>query len=104
MIARVWSARAIPENLQSYKEHLAKNIFPELRSINGFVRGELLTRLVHEEVEITVTTVWTGFEAIEAFAHPDREAAVVTPEAAALLSDYDRRVQHYEIALTTAAS
>jgi hypothetical protein len=57
--------------------------------------------LVHGEVEITVTTVWTGFEAIEAFAHPDREAAVVAPEAAALLSDYDRRVRHYEIALTT---
>jgi len=100
MIARVWSARAIPENLEAYKTHLAKNVFPELRSINGFVRAELLTRLVHGDVEITVATVWKELEAIEAFAHPDREAAVVAPEAAALLSDYDRRVRHYEIAMT----
>src|SRR5215470_11654210 len=101
MIARVWSARATPENLEAYKTHLARNVFPELRSINGFVRAELLTRLVHGEVEITVTTVWTGFEAIEAFAHPDREAAVVAPEAAAMLKDYDRRVRHYEITLAS---
>jgi len=99
MIARVWSARAMPENLEAYKTHLAKSVFPELCSINGFIRAELLTRLVHGEVEITVTTVWMGFEAIDAFAHPDREAAVVAPEAAALLTDYDRRVRHYEISL-----
>jgi hypothetical protein len=101
MIARVWSARAVPANLEAYKQHLAHNVFPELRSIGGFVRAELLTRLVHGEVEITVTTVWAGFEAVEAFAQPDREAAVVAEEAAVLLKDYDKRVRHYEIALTT---
>src|SRR5215831_14634642 len=98
MIARVWSARASPEKLDAYKTHLAKHVFPELRSIAGFVRAELFTRLVHGEVEIMVMTVWTGFEAIDAFA-PDREAAVVAREAAALLSDYDRGVRHYEIVL-----
>jgi len=101
MIARVWTARAIPENLEAYKRHLAKSVFPELRSIAGFVRAELLTRLVQGEVEIIVTTVWIGFEPIDAFAHPDREAAVVAPEAAALLTGYDRRVRHYELSLTS---
>jgi len=101
MIARVWTARAVSHNLEAYKTHFARNVFPELRSIGGFVRAEILTRLVHGEVELIVTTVWTGFEAIEAFAYPDREAAIVAPEAAALLTDYDRRVRHYEIVLMT---
>jgi hypothetical protein len=48
--------------------------------------------------EILVMTVWRSFTAIDAFAAPDREAAVVAPEAAALLTDYDRGVRHYEIA------
>ena len=101
MIARVWSARAVSRNLEAYEAHLRKNVFPELRAIHGFLRAELFTRAIGDEFEIVVTTVWTGFEAIEAFARPDREAAVVAEEAAALLAGYDRRVRHYEITLAT---
>jgi hypothetical protein len=49
-------------------------------------------------VEIVVTTYWQSLAAIDAFAGPDREFAVVAAEAAALLTDYDRRVRHYEVA------
>ena len=101
MIARVWSARATAKNLEGYKAHLSRNVFPELGAINGFVRAELFTRATGDEIEIVVTTVWKDFAAIDAFAHPDREAAVVAPEAAALLSDYDKHVRHYEIVQTT---
>src|ERR1700740_2423054 len=101
MIARVWSARASFPNLEAYKSHLSRNVFPALRSIPGFVRVELFTRADAGESEIVVTTVWKDWASIEAFAHPDRETAVVAPEAAALLIDYDRRVHHYEISLTT---
>jgi len=49
-------------------------------------------------MEILVITVWQSFAAIDSFAGDDREAAVVAPEAAALLTGYDRRVRHFEIA------
>jgi heme-degrading monooxygenase HmoA len=101
MIARVWSARASFLNLEAYKSHLSRNVFPELSSIPGFVRAELFTRANAGESEIVVTTVWKDLASIEAFAHPDRETAVVAPEAAALLTYFDRRVRHYEISLTT---
>lgn len=101
MIARVWSARASFSNLEAYKSHLARNVFSELRAIPGFVRAELFTRAKADESEIVVTTVWEDLASLDAFAHPDCEAAVVAPEAAALLSDYDRRVRHYEISLTS---
>jgi heme-degrading monooxygenase HmoA len=51
-----------------------------------------------DSVEILVSTVWQSLQAIEAFAGSDRETAVVASEAAALLTDYDRRVRHYEVA------
>ena len=57
-------------------------------------------RPTEDEFEILVITVWQSFSAIDAFAGPDREAAVVAPEAAALLTHYDRRVRHFEIART----
>ncbi len=101
MIARVWSARAPSQNLEAYKLHLSRNVFPELRSIPGFVRAELFIRANGREFEIVVTTIWKDLASIDSFAHPDPEAAVIAPEAAALLSDYDRRVRHYEISLAT---
>jgi hypothetical protein len=50
-------------------------------------------------MEILVTTYWASFAAIDAFAGADRESAVVAAEAAALLTDFDKRARHYEVAL-----
>lgn len=97
MIARYWSARAPAKNLPAYLHHFERNVIPELRGVAGFVRAELLTRSADNEVELVVISIWESFQAIDAFAGPDREAAVVAPPAAALFSSYDRRVRHYEI-------
>jgi hypothetical protein len=48
-------------------------------------------------VEMIVETLWTSLAAIERFAGPDRESAVVAEEAVHLLTSYDRRVRHYEV-------
>jgi len=98
MIARYWSARLPAQNLPAYREHLERSVFPGLKSIPGFVRAELLVRdLAGAELEVVVLSVWQSLKAIDAFANPDREAAVVAPAAAALFTTYDRRVRHYEI-------
>jgi len=99
MIARMWSARATPQNWPAYQEHFTQNVLPELRDVDGYASSNLLKREAGAEVEITVITVWRSLEAIDAFAQPDREAAVVAPNAAALLLDYDRSVRHYDLAL-----
>ena len=71
---------------------------PSLRKFDGYVAASVLVRPFGDSVEILVTTVWQSIQAIEAFAGSDRETAVVASEAAALLTDYDRRVRHYEVA------
>jgi heme-degrading monooxygenase HmoA len=98
MIARLWSARTTPQNSPAYQRHFKDSVLPELRGISGYIGANLLKREIDGQVEIIVITLWTSFEAIDAFAKPDREAAVVASHAAAVLTTYDRRVRHYEVA------
>jgi uncharacterized protein len=102
-IARHWSARATEAQLPKYLEHFSKNVLPELRRAPGYLGANVSIRHNASEAEVLVETTWRSLEAIRAFAGTDLEAAVVAPEAAALLTDYDRRVRHYEIAVSSRA-
>jgi heme-degrading monooxygenase HmoA len=100
MIARIWSARATHGNWPEYEQHFTRSVLPELRDIDGYVSSSLLKRDNGREIEITVITMWDSWEAIDSFAGVNREAAVVAPNAAAILIDYDRRVRHCEVAVS----
>jgi heme-degrading monooxygenase HmoA len=98
MIARLWSARTTTGQSTRYLEHFWQSVVPSLRTFDGYVGSNVLVRSQGDAVEILVTTVWQSLQAIDAFAGSDRETAVVASEAAAMLTDYDRRVRHYEVA------
>jgi heme-degrading monooxygenase HmoA len=98
MIARLWSARTTTSLSTKYMEHFWHSVAPSLRKVPGYVAASVLVRSQGEQVEILVTTVWQSYQAIDGFAGANREAAVVAPEAAALLTDYDRRVRHFDVA------
>jgi heme-degrading monooxygenase HmoA len=99
MIARLWSAHTTPALSDSYLNHFEQTVQPQLRKLSGFFGATICTRPLPGAVEILVITYWQSFAAIDAFAGADRESAVVAPEAAALLTDFDKRVRHYEVAL-----
>jgi len=99
-ILRRWTARTTEALLPQYLKHFSKNVLPELRRVPGYLSAKVSLRRLESEVEIVVETTWRSLESIRAFAGPDLEAAVVADEAAALLTSFDRRVQHSEIALT----
>jgi heme-degrading monooxygenase HmoA len=98
MIARLWSARTTPAQAPAYLAHFTQNVLPSVRKVRGFFGATVFTRDLQGNVEVLVTTFWESLQAIEAFAGLHREATVVAPEAAAMLTDYDRRVRHYEVA------
>jgi heme-degrading monooxygenase HmoA len=98
MIARLWSARTTTSLSTKYMEHFWQAVAPSLRKVPGYLAASVLIRSQGELVEILVTTVWDSYRAIDGFAGANREVAVVAPEAAALLTDYDRRVRHYDVA------
>jgi heme-degrading monooxygenase HmoA len=97
MIVRTWRGRTSLSNQPVYVEHFEKNVLPELREIKGFLGASLLRRNLSGEAEVFVLTKWTSMDAIQMFAGSDVERAVVAPEAAAVLIEYDRTVSHYEV-------
>ena len=82
-----------------YLAHFRESVLPGLHAVPGFLSANVLTQDSDGSVEILVLTYWESFDAIDAFASPDREAAVVADAAAALLGTYDRRVRHYHVAI-----
>lgn len=101
MIARYWSAKTTREQAPAYAHHLETGVFPELEKLDGYSGGLLLKREEQDAIEVVVITFWKSLDSIRAFSGDDLDQAVVPDKAAALLSDFDRRVRHYEVALTT---
>ena len=102
-VMRRWTARAAKAQLPKYLEHFSKDVLPELRRVHGYLGAAVFLRRLEGEIEIVVETNWDSLESIRNFAGPDVEAAVVAPVAAALLTGFDRRALHSEIALTDRA-
>ena len=97
MIARLWSAKAMPFKAPAYADHLKNHVLPAVRKVDGYSGAMLLERQADGAVEIIVITRWRSLDAIRAFAGADLEEAVVADEASALLTSFDRRVRHYEL-------
>jgi heme-degrading monooxygenase HmoA len=102
MIARVWTARATPAQAPAYAEHLRSQVLPALRQVAGYAGMKLLQRPLSGAVEVIVVTFWQSAESVRGFAGDDPERAAVAEEAAALLTDFDRRVRHYEVVVEDA--
>ncbi len=97
MIARIWRGLAAPENAGAYAEHVTKRVFPALARIAGHHGAYLLRRDAGPRTEFLAVTLWDSIAAIRAFAGNDVEAAVVEPEARAVLAEFDSFVRHFEV-------
>jgi heme-degrading monooxygenase HmoA len=97
MIGRLWHGWTTPENAPRYEEHLRRETFPGLRTIEGYVDGYVLRRDSGDRVDFAVLTLWESLEAIRAFAGDDYETAVVPPAARRALCGFDEQVTHYEV-------
>lgn len=97
MIARIWSAQTTRTQASAYADHLRNHVLPEVREVDGYTGAMLLERKASGMVEIIVITLWRSLDSIRGFAGDDLEEAVVADEAASLLTQFDRRVRHYEL-------
>jgi len=98
-IARIWSASATSAGAGDYSRYFADSLLPALRGLAGFAGAYLLRRDLGEDgfVKLTACTFWESTAAIRAFAGNDITAAVVEPEAQAMLLDFDRTAVHYSV-------
>jgi heme-degrading monooxygenase HmoA len=96
-IARTWSCRADPKDPDAYPRHFRDKVLPELDAIPGFLGAMLMRRDLDGAVEYTVLTRWVSLDVIRRFTGRDLNAAVVHPDIAVKLIDYDKTVQHSDI-------
>ena len=101
MILRQWTARTSQEQWPRYRAYFSRKVLPELRAVEGFLGANLFVRHSGNDVEILVQTSWRSLESIGAFAGTDLEAAVVSEEAIAMLTEFDGRVRHFESSVST---
>jgi hypothetical protein len=97
VIARRWRGRAGgPANADAYVAHFERAVRPRLDASDGFVdrRARRAGRRAHGDRR---RHALESLDAIRAFAGDDIEAAVVEPEARAVLDDFDARVRHIEL-------
>ncbi len=100
-IIRLWRATTTVANAPAYERHLRENVVPQLKRIPGYRGITLLRRDCGDRAELQVLTRWVSMEAIHEFAGDDPELAVVEPEAKAVLLDFDSRVTHFDVVLTS---
>jgi heme-degrading monooxygenase HmoA len=103
MIGRMWRGSTSRENADAYEQILRTNVLPELGAIAGSRGAFVMRRDVEDGVEFVTLTLFDSLEAVREFAGPDYETAVIIPEAEALLSDFDAKARHYEIAIQPAS-
>jgi len=101
IILRQWTARTSRQQWPRYRAYFSRKVLPDLRAVEGFLDAKLFVRHTGEDVEILVETSWRSLDSIRAFAGANLEAAVVSEEAIAMLTEFDGHVRHYEVSLSS---
>jgi heme-degrading monooxygenase HmoA len=96
VIVRIWHGWTRPENADAYEVFLRTTMFPSMQSVDGFRGVELVRRQDGDEIAFVTISRFDSLDAVRRFAGEDYAAAVVEPEARALLSRFDERSAHYE--------
>jgi heme-degrading monooxygenase HmoA len=104
MIVREWRAHAIAARERDYIDYFRRKVLPELGAVDGYLGASVLREQRSGDIEIVVLTRWASMDAIRKFAGDEVEEAVVHPEAAAMLKNFDRIVRHYEVVVDTSSA
>ena len=98
MIARIWHGYTTPENADAYETMLKPEPLPGLGKTKGYRGSYVLRRAAGAEVEFITILLWDSIDAIKAVAGADYETAVVPEARRKVLSRYDAKAVHYEVA------
>lgn len=95
MIARVWRGWTKAENADANEKLLREVVYPELKTIKGYISGYILRHDKKEESEFVTMNLFESIDAVKKFAGPDYEVPVFEPEARQLLSKLEPIARHY---------
>jgi heme-degrading monooxygenase HmoA len=94
----VWRGWTRPEDADRYDRHYRSEVFDHLLQVPGFQGARLLKGAEGDETEFISLTFFDSLDAVRGFAGDDPETAVVAEEARQVLTRFDEKVRHYEVA------
>ena len=97
IVVRTWEGRARPGAEAHYLAHLTDVVIPQIRALEGNRGVQVLQGRAGAAGTFMVLSFWSDETAIGRFAGTDVEAAVVPPEAQALLEAFDERARHFDV-------
>lgn len=97
-IKRIWHGWTTPENAESYRILLSREVFPgiEAKNISGYRSIELLCRDLDDEVEFVTIMTFDSLQNVIDFQGEDYKRCYVPDAARAILSRWDEESAHYE--------
>jgi heme-degrading monooxygenase HmoA len=98
MISRIWHGFTNCENADKYEQLLRQNVLPGIGRVTGYLGAQLLRKNLDTEVEFVTITYFDSLASVKAFAGEEYTKAVIHHEAGKLLTHYDIRSQHYDMA------
>jgi len=99
MICRLWHGWTAREDADGYERYLRDELYPRLAGVAGYRGHPVLRRPAGDEVEFVTLTWFDSLDAVRAFAGDEYETPVLTDHARALLSRWDDRAAHFDLAL-----
>jgi heme-degrading monooxygenase HmoA len=99
MIARMWRGWASKTTAHDYQHHYETEVTTHLLQVPGFCGAHLLRSHGGDEVMFTSITFFTSMDDVRTFAGDDPEQAVVEETARRVLTRWDERVSHHEVAV-----
>ena len=97
MIARVWKGWTKAEDADAYEKLLREVVYPELKTIVGYIGGYILRHDDNEESEFVTMNLFESIDAVKKFAGSDYDVPVFEPEARRLLSKVEPIARHYGV-------
>jgi heme-degrading monooxygenase HmoA len=94
----MWRGWARSQVADRYEAHYRSEVVSELSQVPGFRGAQLLRRTAGDETEFVSLTFFDDLDAVRGFAGGDYERAVVADAAREVLTRFDDRVVHYEVA------
>jgi antibiotic biosynthesis monooxygenase (ABM) superfamily enzyme len=95
-ITRMWRGWTNRQAADDYERFLLGELFPSMRSSEGFLGADVLRRSHGDEIAFVTLTRFRLLDDVRAFAGDSFDAPVIEPRAAELLARYDTRAVHFE--------
>ena len=98
MMVRIWRGRTRTSDADGYQDYLQR--YEGYRKTPGFQGQLLMRRLVDDETEFVLVSLWDSMEAIARYAGADAEKANIHEEDRKFLTSADESATNYTLAFS----